>query len=94
VEPKQQRFLDAEPPAGEAEFLDTERPKVPHRSDRWMWLAGFTVGGTDQRDPNTAFTAMRERATMENLVVGMSQDDQERCRADASHDCCLWNIRQ
>jgi hypothetical protein len=39
--------------------------------------ARFTVRRADERDARTAFGHVREHATVEDLVVGMSQRDEE-----------------
>ena len=42
-----------------------------------MNLAGVTVGRADQRHTDTTFAQVRENASMEDLIVGMCQDNQQ-----------------
>ena len=77
VKPEQHRLLDAEPCARQLELFDAQRAKVVDRTDGWMRLAGLSVGGAGKRDAHSPFAEVREHAAVEDLVVGMREDDQE-----------------
>ena len=77
VEPQQHRFLDPEPCARAPELLDAQRTEVVNGADRRMRFSGFAVGGADERDARPAIAQVREHAAVEDLVVGMSQRDEE-----------------
>ena len=77
VEPEQHRFLDPEPCARQPELLDAQRAEVVDGPDRRMRFAGFAVGGAGERDAHPAFAEVREHAAVEDLVVGMREDDEE-----------------
>jgi hypothetical protein len=42
-----------------------------------MGFSGFAVGGADERDARSAIAQVRKHATVEDLVVGMRQRDEE-----------------
>src|SRR5215471_13592693 len=77
VKPQQQRFLDPESRARSPQLLDAQRTEVVNGSDRRVRLAGFAVGRAYERDARTALGQMGEYAAVEDLVVGMSQRDEE-----------------
>ena len=77
VKSEQHGLLDAELRARQPELFDASRPEVADRTDRRMWFASFTVGGTDERHAHPAFAEVGEDAAVEDLVVWMGQDDEK-----------------
>jgi hypothetical protein len=77
VEPQQHRFLDPEPCARAPQLLDAQRTKVVNGADRRMGFSGFAVGRADERDARPAIAQVREHAAVEDLVVGVSQRNEE-----------------
>src|SRR4029434_2378266 len=47
-------------------------------SDRRMWFARLTVRGADERDARTSIGEGPEHAPVEDLMIGMRADDEER----------------
>jgi hypothetical protein len=78
VEAEEHGRLDAETVAGQPQLFDAQRAEVVHRPDGWMRLACLAVGGTDERDADALLTQVHQYAAMEDLVVWMREDDEQR----------------
>jgi len=78
---KEDRRFDAKPRARKFKLLRPQRTEVIDRSDRRVWFASLTVGRADERDSRTSIGEVREHAAVEDLVIGMSEDNEERSTA-------------
>jgi hypothetical protein len=52
------------------------RAEVVNGSDGWVRFASFAIRRADQRDARTAFRQVRQHPAVEDLVVGMSERDE------------------
>jgi hypothetical protein len=43
-----------------------------------MRFAGLAIGGADERHANTQLTQVHQYSAMENFIVWMSEDDEQR----------------
>jgi hypothetical protein len=77
MESKEDRRFDSKPSAREFKLLDAQRSQIVNRSDRRVCFASLTIGGADERDARTSIGEVREHAAVEDLVIGMSEDDEE-----------------
>jgi hypothetical protein len=74
---EEDRRFDAKPRARQFKLLRPQRTEVIDRSDRRVWFASLTVGGADERDSRTSIGEVREHAAVEDLVIGMSEDNEK-----------------
>jgi hypothetical protein len=78
VEPEKHWRIDAKPLTRQSQLLGAQRPEVVNGSDRWMRLAGLAVGRADERHANPLLTEVHQHAAMEDLVVWVREDDEQR----------------
>jgi hypothetical protein len=77
VKSKEDRRFDSKPRARKFKLLHPQRTKILDRSDRGVWFASLTIGGADERDARTSIGEVRKDAAMQDLVIGMSEDDEK-----------------
>jgi hypothetical protein len=77
VKAKEDRRFDSKPRARQFELLHPQRTEILDRSDRRVWFASLTISGADERDARTSLGEVREDAAMQDLVIGMSEDDEK-----------------
>ena len=78
MKPKEDRWLDSQSSAGKLKLLNPQRTKIVDRSDGRVRFASLTIRCADKRDARTSIGEVREHAAVEDLVIGMSQGDEER----------------
>jgi hypothetical protein len=71
---EQHRFVDPEPRARHAQFLDAQRAKIVDGADRRVRFARLAVGGAGDRHASALLAPVRQRAAVKDLIVGMSDD--------------------
>jgi hypothetical protein len=74
---QQDRRLDTQPRARDAQLFDAQRGQIRHCPDRGVRLARVAIGRARERDAHATLAQMRQNAAMKNLVVRVSQHSEE-----------------
>jgi hypothetical protein len=76
VESQQHRFIDPPSCAHERRSSLTRSTEVVNGFDGWVGFPGFAIRRADQRDARTALRQVCEYPAVEDLVVEMSERDE------------------